>query len=120
MLQQLKDGEVDLLAGATRTPDREKFAYFTEPYRDEQFSLYIATGRLAELGEKSFEQLMEEGLRFGVVEDYLYGDPVSSFQDDPEYQERFEYSSMAYSVEKLGCEMRYFVARISMRGLCSG
>jgi len=95
MLQHLKDGEVDLLAGATRTPDREQFAFFSEPYRDEQFSLYIATDRLGELEKKSFEQMLKEGLRFGVVDDFLYGDPVSSFQDDPQYQDHFDYSSMA-------------------------
>jgi len=95
LLQQLRDGEVDLLSGATRTTDREQFAYFTEPYRDEQFSLYIATDQLADLEEKPFEQLIEEGLRFGVVEDYLYGDPISSIQNDDQYQDRFDYSSMA-------------------------
>ncbi len=95
LLQQLRDGEIDLLGGATRTTDRERFAYFTETYRDEQFSLYVAADRMANLGEKPFEQLMEEGLRFGVVEDYLYGEPISSFQDDEQYQDRFDYASMA-------------------------
>jgi len=95
LLEQLKEGEIDLLSGATRTADREEFAYFTEPYRDEQFSMYVATDRLEDLEQKSFEQLMEEGLRFGLVEDYFYGEPISSFQDDEQYQDRFDYSSMA-------------------------
>lgn len=95
LLHQIQDGEIHLLGGATRTPDREEFAYFTDPYRDEQFSLYVATDRLGELADKPFEQFMEDGLRFGVVEDYLYGDPVTAFQDDPQYRDRFDYSAMA-------------------------
>ena len=31
LLQQLKDGEIDLLAGATQTAERDDFAYFTKP-----------------------------------------------------------------------------------------
>jgi polar amino acid transport system substrate-binding protein len=95
LLRQLREGEIDLLGGATRTPAREEFAYFTDPYRDEQFTLYVTSNRLEELQDKSFETLLEERMRFGVVEDYLYGDPVVGFQDDPQYQDRFQYSSMS-------------------------
>jgi polar amino acid transport system substrate-binding protein len=95
LLQLLEAGDIDLLAGATRTPDREAFAYFTEPYRDEQFSLFVAARRLDELGDKGFGQLMDAGLRFGVVQDYLYGDPVATFQDDPRFEDRFVYTSMS-------------------------
>jgi polar amino acid transport system substrate-binding protein len=95
LLHKLKAGEIDLLGGATRTADREQFAYFTVPYRAEQFSIFIAANRISELGVKPFEQLLSDGLRFGVIEDYLYGEPVSSSQDDPQFQDRFVYSSMA-------------------------
>lgn len=95
LLMQLKAGEVDLLAGATPTAERQAFAYFTDPYRDEEFLLYVARGRLPELEAKTLEQLLADGLRIGVVDDYLYGEPVSGLQDDPAYAGQFVYSTMA-------------------------
>ena len=49
---------------------------------------------LSQCGQ-SFSELMEAGLRIGVIEDYLYGDPISTFQDDPAFAEQFSYSAMA-------------------------
>lgn len=95
LLEQLENGDIHLVAGATRTPYRERFAWFSDPYRDEQFYLYVTRDRVAELAEKGFEQLVEDGFRIGVVDEYLYGDPVSSFQENPEYNDAFTYSSMS-------------------------
>lgn len=95
LLQQLNEGEIDVLAGATSTSERDEFAYFTEPYRDEQFYLYVAANRLPEVADKNFAELMADGFLVGVVDDYLYGAPISSYQDDPVYNDQFKYSSMA-------------------------
>ncbi len=95
LLQQLEAGEIDLLAGATRTADREAFARFTRPYRDEAFLLYVPAARMEELAGLDLEQVMDQGLRIGVIEDYLYGDPVAAFQDDSEHAGQFVYSALA-------------------------
>ncbi|NND45694.1 MAG: amino acid ABC transporter substrate-binding protein [Xanthomonadales bacterium] len=95
LLQMLREGEIDILGGATRTPEREQFAWFTEPYRDEQFSLFVAATRLDELRDMSLEQMMNADLQIGVVEDYLYGERISAFQDDSGYQDQFVYSAMS-------------------------
>lgn len=95
LLRQLEDGDIDLLAGATRTAQREAFARFTRPYRDEEFLLFVHADRVGELSGKSLDELMAEGLRLGVIEDYLYGASVSAFQDDEAHAEQFVYSAMA-------------------------
>lgn len=95
LLEQLERGEIHLLAGATRTADRESFARFTQPYRDEEFLLFIHADREDELADMTFDQLMADGLRLGVVEAYLYGEPVSGYQDDPAHAEQFVYSAVA-------------------------
>jgi polar amino acid transport system substrate-binding protein len=95
LLMKLRDGEIDMLAGATNTADRGEFAWFTDPYRDEEFYLYVNTVRVPELGGMNLEQILQAGLNIGVIDDYLYGDKISAFQDDPAYQAQFQYSSMA-------------------------
>jgi len=95
LLKMLKDGQVDVLAGATKTASREKFAYFSDAYRNEEFYLYVEKDRLDKLKDSSFDQLMEEKFRIGVIQGYLYGDQVSKFQDDVRYQGLFVDASMS-------------------------
>ncbi|MCH8497503.1 MAG: transporter substrate-binding domain-containing protein [Marinobacter sp.] len=43
-LRELMLGNIDMVAGASVTPEREHYAYFTEPYRDETMALFIRRG----------------------------------------------------------------------------
>ena len=95
LLQQLRDGEIDVVAGATPTEERQSYARFTVPYRGEQFELFIRAGSVADSRGKDLATLMAEGWRIGVVEDYLYTDTISSLQDDPEFNDGFVYTAMA-------------------------
>ena len=95
LLAQLEAGEIHLLAGATRTDEREVFARFTQPYRDEEFLLYVHSARLDEFAGANLGELLADGVRIGVVDEYLYGEPVSGFQNDPSYDGQFVYSQLA-------------------------
>ncbi|MEM1412341.1 MAG: transporter substrate-binding domain-containing protein [Pseudomonadota bacterium] len=95
LLEALEAGEIHLLAGATRTAEREAFARFTTPYRDEAFLLFVPASRLDELTDHDLAGLMADGLRLGVIEDYLYGEPISGYQDNPDHAEQFLYSALA-------------------------
>lgn len=90
LLVKLKDGEVDLLTGATRTESREGFAYFSDPYREEAFALYLRSEEAAGYAKRNLEQLLKEGFRVGVTLEYVYGDKISSLQDDPRYERQFD------------------------------
>lgn len=95
LMRQLREGQIDLLAGATRTAEREEFAWFTEPYRDEEFYLYVSADRFDELEARSLEEVLGRGFRIGVVDDYLYGEEIQQYQDDPVYEDQFVYAAMA-------------------------
>lgn len=95
LLQLLSDGEIDLLAGATSTPERQEFARFTDPYRDEQFQLFVTADRLASSEAMNLSALINEGWQIGVVEGYLYPDAITSLQDDDSTRDGFVYSAMA-------------------------
>lgn len=41
LLSMLREGDIDFVLGASKTEDRESFAYFSEPYRQERFQLYV-------------------------------------------------------------------------------
>ncbi|GHG72178.1 periplasmic solute-binding protein [Alishewanella longhuensis] len=76
LLTKLRDGELDLLPGASRNIERENYAWFSEPYRQEQFVLY--TRNDANLEFADIPTLLAAGNRIGLVSDYYYGEEIDS------------------------------------------
>lgn len=89
LLDRLKEGDVDILTGATRSEPREQFAYFTDPYRDESFGLYVRAGEAEEHAAAGLEELLEGGFRLGVTQEYLYGGQIAALEQNPEYADQF-------------------------------
>ncbi len=82
LLAGIKDGSVNILGGASKTPSREAFAAFSAPYRHESFVLYVRTEQLEEFSSQSLKQLLDNKFRLGVTEDYIYGDEITDIQDN--------------------------------------
>ena len=89
LLRQLQEGRVDVLTGATRTPSRESFAHFTQPYRDEDFKLYVRIDEIEKYSDQSLEELLAGGFKVGVTNQYVYGDTITNLQEDPRYADQF-------------------------------
>lgn len=81
LVAQLKKGEIDMLLGASKTEKRKQFAIFSEPYRTEQFSLYVRKDDDEAQKLKSFAEFINRNKKFGVVDDYFYGDELSDLRD---------------------------------------
>ena len=84
LLAKLKKGEIDILLGASKTEKRKQFAMFSDPYRKEQFSLYVRKDDDASLKLTSFDAFIQKGKKFGVVDDYFYGNELSDLRDKDE------------------------------------
>lgn len=89
LLQRLQRGDVDVLAGAMRTPARESFALFSDPYRKASFALYVRRGDAAVQRSTSLQALLDTGFRLGVREQFVYGETVDGLQENPVYADRF-------------------------------
>jgi polar amino acid transport system substrate-binding protein len=81
LLGELKNGEVDILLGASKTPAREEFALFSDAYRTEEYSLYIHKENVKTADYNNISTFIEKGKLLGVVEDYYYGPEVSMLRD---------------------------------------
>ena len=91
LLRDVRSGELDLVAGASKTAAREEFAHFSDYYRHESFILYVRAGESEKYANKSLKELLQSDYKLGVTEDYIYGDQVSKLQDSPENAEKFVY-----------------------------
>lgn len=88
MLQLVRSGDLDLLPGATRTSERESFAYFSEPYRRESFRIHVRADETDQWSGMSLIELLEAGFRLGLTRGYIYGESVEQVLGDPQWQEQ--------------------------------
>lgn len=83
LLAKVRDGGISLVTGATMTEARQAFAHFSAPVREEEFALFVRTGEARQWSGASLRALVEQGMRLGVTDAYVYGDAVQEVLDDP-------------------------------------
>lgn len=89
LLRLVQVGELDLLVGATRTPEREEFAWFSDPYREEAFMLFVRAGEKKRYAGRDLEELLAEGFRLGVTQGYIYDPYITRLQSNPDLHGQF-------------------------------
>lgn len=89
LLGMIQNGEVDIVAGATRTEERSDYAYFSRPYRQETFSLFVRRADAQSIGNPTLEELLENGYQIGITEGFLYGEEAEALISDEEYADQF-------------------------------
>lgn len=80
-LDRLANGDLQLAAGASRTPEREGFAHFSAPYRTEAVALLTRS----DAAYDDLKVMLAAGGRLGVVREYEYGDGVADLIDSTAY-----------------------------------
>ena len=84
-LQYIKTGEMDLAMGASHTPERESYAYFTLPYRKETVKLYVKKGQLEKIKLNSLADLVNSPYMIGVEGGYYYGKEFQELIKQPKF-----------------------------------
>ncbi len=80
-LKEVEERRIDLAAGASRTPEREGFGWFSSPYRDERYALFLnRDARETWQPFTSLRELLAAGMRLGITRDYFYGDEFIELQ----------------------------------------
>lgn len=89
LIQLVQAGELDLLTGATHTDERAEFAWFSEPYREERFQLFVRAEDADRYTGRDLEDLLEQDFRVGVTQGYIYSPEISTLQAEPLWSEQF-------------------------------
>lgn len=87
-VRELFEGKKDIAAAATKTPEREPFVYFTEPYRQEAIALMVRRGTAALIPAPTDVELVkffkESGFRIAVQDGIAFPSAaIRAFIDDP-------------------------------------
>lgn len=89
LLNGIRNGSIDILGGASKTPSREKFAIFSDEYRQESFVLYVRKNESENYLGKTLREILEGNFKVGVTENYIYGDMVTNLQDSEAFKSKF-------------------------------
>lgn len=89
LIDMLQHGEIDFLMGASRTEQREEYAWFSDPYRQEQFLLFVRYMDSRNYDMGSVESFVEAGYRVGVVNEYYYGEEIRDLIWSEAYESNF-------------------------------
>jgi polar amino acid transport system substrate-binding protein len=89
-LKWLEDGETHIGTSAMKTPEREAFAYFSEPYQKETYIMFVRKGESSKYRLKNLQDIIGSSFRFGVMRDSLYGAEFDRLMKDPKFSEHVE------------------------------
>lgn len=89
LMEWIQNGDIDFVMGASQTPARDEFAWFSVPYRLEQFSLFVRGDRMSRYDQSSVEEFLAAGHRIGTVNEYYYGEEMQALMYESEYSTQF-------------------------------
>lgn len=89
-LKAIENGSIDLAAGASKTPERERFARFTKSYRQERVALFLRKADFDDYQSKSIEELLKNDFRLGVTRGNFYGEDFERLMQNPDYNEHIQ------------------------------
>lgn len=103
----LQEGSRDVASGATFTPERSQYVYFSLPYRSEENSLFVSKDSTKNLNFRNvteyLAQVRLQNFRLGVMNGFRYGDPlINNFiQDEANKDIIFKFNDDNHSLEAL-------------------
>lgn len=72
--QMLKVGTLDMMMGASYTKEREKYAFFTRSYRDEEIKLFTKVDTLPQINIEKWQDIFSQKLKLLVPTYGWYGE----------------------------------------------
>lgn len=85
-LHYIKTGDMDIAMGSSFSKERESFAYFSIPYRQEIVKLYVKKGTTSKIKLNTLADLIKSPYMIGVEGGYYYGSQYQQLILDPNFQ----------------------------------
>ncbi len=86
-LLELEDGRLDILPGALRTPERERFAYFSVPINNSPNVLFMSRAARQKFALKGLVDIIGSDFRLGAQIKVAYGPSYDALLPNPAFAE---------------------------------
>lgn len=85
VLLEVENGTIDVSTSTSRTPEREKFAWFSTSYRTTEMAIYVRRGEVGIYRLDNLGAVAKTGFRLGVIAGYHYGPEFAELMRDPAF-----------------------------------
>lgn len=89
-LKGIEDGTIHMTASAMKTPEREAYAYFSDPYYTESYIVFVRRGEAGNYDIASLQDIVGSSFRLGVMRGSLYGDEFVRLMKHPDFVSQVE------------------------------
>ncbi|MFT5636002.1 MAG: polar amino acid transport system substrate-binding protein [Cognaticolwellia sp.] len=86
-LHYIKTGEMDVAMGASLSEERQRYAMFSEAYRQETVNLFVRNGQANNIKLGVLSDLTNSNYMIGIESGYYYGDEYQKLMKTAEFQE---------------------------------
>lgn len=101
-LRELRDGRVDMLSGAYRTPEREQYGHYSKVVGLVSPNiLFVRRSDEARFDLSGLRELLESNFRLGAQISVTYSDEYSALVQNPDYEQNIQYLSRRESLWKM-------------------
>lgn len=101
-LVELREGRIDMLSGAYRTPQREKYAYYASVVPTISPNLlFVRRSDLAGFEFPGLREALDAGFRLGAQINVAYSEEYGALIQEPAYADRIEKTSSRVSLWRM-------------------
>ena len=101
-LMYVETGEINIAMGSSKNKEREKYAYFTDPYRVEKVRLFVMKGKEKEIDLVTLADVIGSNHILGVERGYFYGEEYTYLRTRPNFKNHFnEVTDLSQNVKML-------------------
>lgn len=101
-LRELRDGRVDMLSGAYRTPEREQYSHYSKVVGLVSPNiLFVRRSDEARFDLSGLRALLESDFRLGAQINVSYSDEYSALVQNPDYEKNIQYLSRRESLWRM-------------------
>ena len=87
-LNMIELGKIHLAAGASKTSDREAYAYFTDAYRSEQVALFVRQEDINKHKINSLKDILNFPFSIGIIDGVYYGELFEQLIQKNDFKKR--------------------------------
>lgn len=85
-LMLLESGEIDVLMNASKSAEREGYAWYSAPYEDEKVAVFVAAAQREQLQLKQLADIATLRYSVGIIRGNYYGPQFSALLDQPAFR----------------------------------
>lgn len=93
IMEGIEKQTIDMAGAASITPERQKFANFSDEYRLEKMSLFIRKGEADKFPVTKISELAGKNVKVSVLKDYSYGEEFDNLAKSDEGKKIIDYAT---------------------------